>query len=56
MKTTTTFKHQKGHLVNEGFNPEIISDPLYFLDEHVKSYIPLTKEIYRRVITGQIRL
>ncbi|XP_019372824.1 PREDICTED: long-chain fatty acid transport protein 6-like isoform X3 [Gavialis gangeticus] len=56
MKTTTTFKHQKGHLVNEGFNPEIICDPLYFLDEHVKSYIPLTKEIYRRVITGQIQL
>ncbi|XP_025062489.1 long-chain fatty acid transport protein 6-like isoform X3 [Alligator sinensis] len=54
MKTTTTFKHQKGHLVNEGFNPEIISDPLYFLDEHVKSYIPLTKEIYRRLLLEKI--
>ncbi|NXM04549.1 S27A6 protein, partial [Tyrannus savana] len=33
MQITATFKHQKNHLVNEGFNPEIISEPLYFLHE-----------------------
>ncbi|NWY03075.1 S27A6 protein, partial [Nothoprocta ornata] len=56
MQTTTTFKHQKMHLVNEGFNPEIIPDPLYFLHESARSYIPLTKEVYKEVISGEIRL
>ncbi|XP_062455816.1 long-chain fatty acid transport protein 6-like [Rhea pennata] len=56
MQITTTFKHQKMHLVNEGFNPEIISEPLYFLHEPAHSYIPLTREIYRKVVSGEIRL
>ncbi|KFV86203.1 Long-chain fatty acid transport protein 6 [Struthio camelus australis] len=56
MQITATFKHQKMHLVNEGFNPEIISQPLYFLHEPACSYIPLTREIYKKVISGEIRL
>uniref|UniRef100_A0A663FGP7 Long-chain-fatty-acid--CoA ligase n=1 Tax=Aquila chrysaetos chrysaetos TaxID=223781 RepID=A0A663FGP7_AQUCH len=45
MQITATFKHQKMHLVNEGFNPKIISEPLYFMHEPAYSYIPLTREI-----------
>ncbi|KAM6187518.1 long-chain fatty acid transport protein 6-like [Sarcoramphus papa] len=56
MQTTATFKHQKMHLVNEGFNPEIISEPLYFMHEPAHSYIPLTREIYKNVVSGEIRL
>ncbi|NXN31040.1 S27A6 protein, partial [Nycticryphes semicollaris] len=56
MQTTATFKHQKMHLVNEGFNPEIISDPLYFMHEPANSYIPLTREIYKNVVSGEIHL
>ncbi|NXN71612.1 S27A6 protein, partial [Himantopus himantopus] len=56
MQITATFKHQKMHLVNEGFNPEIISEPLYFMHEPAHSYIPLTKEIYKNVLSGEIRL
>lgn len=56
MQITATFKHQKMHLVNEGFNPEIISEPLYFMHESAHSYIPLTKEIYKNVVSGEIRL
>ncbi|NXT41822.1 S27A6 protein, partial [Pelecanoides urinatrix] len=56
MQITATFKHQKMHLVNEGFNPEIISEPLYFMHEPAHSYIPLTREIYKNVVSGEIRL
>ncbi|NWW75219.1 S27A6 protein, partial [Climacteris rufus] len=56
MQITATFKHQKVHLVNEGFNPEIISEPLYFMHELAQSYIPLTREIYQKVLSGEIRL
>ncbi|NWZ94853.1 S27A6 protein, partial [Nesospiza acunhae] len=56
MQITATFKHQKMHLANEGFNPEIISEPLYFMHEPARSYIPLTREIYQKVVSGEIRL
>ncbi|NXD45229.1 S27A6 protein, partial [Copsychus sechellarum] len=56
MQITATFKHQKTHLANEGFNPEIVSEPLYFMYEPARSYIPLTREIYQKVISGEIRL
>ncbi|NWW28117.1 S27A6 protein, partial [Falcunculus frontatus] len=56
MQITATFKHQKMHLANEGFNPEIISEPLYFMYESAHSYIPLTREIYQKVVSGEIRL
>ncbi|KAM6033437.1 long-chain fatty acid transport protein 6-like [Chlamydotis macqueenii] len=56
MQITATFKHQKMQLVNEGFNPEIISEPLYFMHEPACSYIPLTREIYKNVVSGKIRL
>ncbi|NWY91194.1 S27A6 protein, partial [Loxia curvirostra] len=56
MQTTATFKHQKMHLANEGFNPEIISEPLYFMYEPACSYIPMTREIYQKVVSGEIRL
>uniref|UniRef100_A0A8D2N262 long-chain-fatty-acid--CoA ligase n=1 Tax=Zonotrichia albicollis TaxID=44394 RepID=A0A8D2N262_ZONAL len=56
MQTTATFKHQKTHLANEGFNPEIISEPLYFMYEPAHSYIPLTREKYQKVVSGEIRL
>ncbi|XP_033261725.1 long-chain fatty acid transport protein 6 isoform X3 [Orcinus orca] len=56
METTGTFKLQKFRLVEEGFSPLKISDPLYFMDKLKKSYIPLTKEIYHQIVLGKIKL
>ncbi|KAG3265945.1 solute carrier family 27 member 6 [Ictidomys tridecemlineatus] len=56
METTGTFKLQKFQLVEEGFNPLKISDPLYFMDNLKKSYVPLTKELYDQIILGEIKL
>ena len=33
IEITGTFKHRKVTLVEEGFNPAVIKDALYFLDD-----------------------
>ncbi|XP_022110820.1 very long-chain acyl-CoA synthetase-like [Acanthaster planci] len=54
--TTSTFKHKKIDLAKEGFDVNIISDPLYFLDVEKKTYVPLDKDVMRRIVIGQARL
>lgn len=56
MEMTSTFKQQKFQLVQSGFNPSTISDPLYVLDNQQKSYIPLTQQIYQSIICGERKL
>ncbi|XP_053329642.1 long-chain fatty acid transport protein 6 [Spea bombifrons] len=56
MEMTGTFKQQKFRLVEEGFNPTTIKDPLFFLDDSKQSYVPLTKDIYDKIISGLIKL
>ncbi|XP_006131931.1 long-chain fatty acid transport protein 6 isoform X1 [Pelodiscus sinensis] len=56
MEVTGTFKQQKFKLVSEGFNPSSITDQLYFLDRSKKSYVPLTKELYEKIFSGQLKL
>ncbi|XP_069348679.1 long-chain fatty acid transport protein 6 [Eulemur rufifrons] len=56
MEMTGTFKLQKYQLVEDGFNPLKISDPLYFMDNLEKSYVPLTKEICDQIMSGEIKL
>ncbi|XP_007945650.1 long-chain fatty acid transport protein 6 [Orycteropus afer afer] len=56
METTGTFKLPKFQLAEEGFNLLKISDPLYFMDNLKKSYVPLTKELYDQIILGEIKL
>lgn len=53
---TGTFKMKKVKLVEEGFNPALIKDPLFFLDLEKKTYVPLTEEIYRAIASGEIKL
>lgn len=56
MEMTGTFKPKKFQLVQEGFSPLKISDPLYFLDNLKKAYVPLTKELYDQIMLGEIKL
>nr|XP_032651338.1 long-chain fatty acid transport protein 6 isoform X2 [Chelonoidis abingdonii] len=56
MEVTGTFKQQKFRLVREGFNPSAITDPLYFLYSSKKSYVPLTKELHDKILSGQLKL
>uniref|UniRef100_A0A8C1HZP2 long-chain-fatty-acid--CoA ligase n=1 Tax=Cyprinus carpio carpio TaxID=630221 RepID=A0A8C1HZP2_CYPCA len=56
LAVTCTFKQLKGKLVEEGFNPAVITDPLFVLDETVKSYRPLTRDTYQSILDGRFRL
>ncbi|XP_074021913.1 long-chain fatty acid transport protein 6-like [Numenius arquata] len=56
MEMTGTFKQQKFRLVDEGFNPSKITDPLYFLDNSKKAYVLLTKEVHEMILSGKKKL
>lgn len=56
MDVTGTFKLMKAGLVKEGFNPSAIADPLYFLDDREKRYVPLTMDIVHAVLSGKIKI
>ncbi|KAL3866995.1 hypothetical protein ACJMK2_044236 [Sinanodonta woodiana] len=46
MKITGTFKQRKVEFINEGYDPSLIADPLYYRDDSRKTYLPLTHESY----------
>lgn len=56
LDVTGTFKYLKVKLVEEGFNPNQVTDPLYFLDEKDKNYVPLTLDIFKSVVSGKIKI
>uniref|UniRef100_H3CVS5 long-chain-fatty-acid--CoA ligase n=1 Tax=Tetraodon nigroviridis TaxID=99883 RepID=H3CVS5_TETNG len=56
MEVTGTFKQMKLKLVEEGFDPALVQDPLYILDDREKSYTPMTAQLYSRIASGSLRL
>ncbi|KAM9735273.1 long-chain fatty acid transport protein 6 [Menidia menidia] len=56
MEMTSTFKQQKFQLVQSGFNPSTVLDPLYVLDHQEQSYIPLTEQTYQSILSGERKL
>ncbi|XP_029430938.1 very long-chain acyl-CoA synthetase [Rhinatrema bivittatum] len=56
IEVTTTFKQRKITLVKEGFDPAVIRDALYFLDEAAKLYVPMTQSIYNAIQDKNIKL
>lgn len=52
---TNSFKQLKQQLQKEGFNPDLVKDPLYFLDPRLDKYIPLTPEVYQDIVDHKIR-
>ncbi|GAB1604867.1 very long-chain acyl-CoA synthetase-like [Argonauta hians] len=53
---TPTYKYNKSILQQEGFNPEIITDSLYFLSRSAMCYIPLSKDIHSQILHGDFKL
>nr|XP_057931564.1 hsFATP2a_ACSVL_like domain-containing protein [Doryrhamphus excisus] len=56
LEMTGTYKMKKTKLVSEGFNPALISNPLYYLDASKQTFVPMTEEIYSSVTRGIIKL
>ncbi len=52
---TATFKYRKVDLVNEGFDPEKVDDPVWFADPEAGTYVPLTREHYETLVSGGYR-
>ncbi len=56
VEITATFKHRKREAVEEGFDPAVIGDDLWFLDAAQGCYVPLTPELHGRIVAGELRL
>ncbi|XP_074023095.1 long-chain fatty acid transport protein 2-like [Numenius arquata] len=56
LEITGTFKQCKGNLVKEGFDPNVIKDPLFFRDDKKKSYVPLSSDTYAAIIDMKLNL
>jgi fatty-acyl-CoA synthase len=55
-EVTGTFKYSKAELVKQGFNPEMISDALYFDNSEAKALEALDRSVFERIQAGSIRL
>lgn len=53
---TSTFKQRKMELIEEGFDPRRVKEPLYFDHPKLHGYVPLTEQIYRDIEGGEVRL
>ncbi|MAM93140.1 long-chain-acyl-CoA synthetase [Parvibaculum sp.] len=56
IEVTGTFKHRKVELVKEGFDPSVISEPIFFNCPVQKKYVPVDQHLYGRICAGEIRL
>ncbi|KAM3823817.1 long-chain fatty acid transport protein 2-like [Vipera latastei] len=56
LETTGTFKQCKNQLVKEEFDPVTITEPLFFLDNSEKSFVPLTLQIYHSITEKKRKL
>nr|XP_057943970.1 long-chain fatty acid transport protein 2-like [Doryrhamphus excisus] len=56
LDVTVTFKTVKTKLVKEGFDPTTIKDPLYFLNDKEKKYIPFTIDLFHALMSGNMRI
>lgn len=56
LEITGTFKRRKARLVQEGFDPAVIGDPLFYRDGAAEAYVPLTPPIYAAILANKINL
>jgi fatty-acyl-CoA synthase len=56
LEATGTFKPRKQDLVQAGFDPERIKDPLYFDDVPAQRYVPLDAELFAAITSGRVRI
>jgi fatty-acyl-CoA synthase len=56
IEVTSTFKQRKIELQKQGFDPSLISDPLYVRVASSAHYTRLTPELYRDICDGKVKL
>jgi fatty-acyl-CoA synthase len=56
LEATATFKPRKQDLVEAGFDPGRVSDPLYFDDSRSQRYVRLDAELFAAISSGALRI
>jgi fatty-acyl-CoA synthase len=56
IEITGTFKQRKVDLVREGFDPNVVTDPLFWLNPASGRYEPLTATAYDAIVSGRVKL
>jgi fatty-acyl-CoA synthase len=56
LEATGTFKPRKQDLMQAGFDPNRVSDPLYFDDARAQRYVPVDAALYASIVDGTIRI
>jgi fatty-acyl-CoA synthase len=56
IESTGTFKPRKQDLVQAGFDPARISDPLYFDDPRAQAYVALDAALFAAISAGAVRV
>jgi fatty-acyl-CoA synthase len=56
LDSTETFKQKKQDLIRAGFDPNRVSDPLFFRDPKSGAFLPIDAQGYERITEGSIRL
>ncbi|XP_069490144.1 long-chain fatty acid transport protein 2-like [Ambystoma mexicanum] len=56
IETTGTYKQRKGNLVKEGFDPTVIKDPLYYMDDKGACYVSMTQDIFDSIQQRRVKL
>ena len=56
LEATGTFKPRKQDLVQAGFDPKVIKDPLYFDDVRSQRYVPLDAALFAAIASGTVRI
>ena len=56
IEKTETFKYKKTDLVKDGFDPNLISDELYFADIATNKYVKLDSELFNKIHSQEVRM
>jgi fatty-acyl-CoA synthase len=56
LEATGTFKPRKQDLMQAGFDPSRVTDPLYFDDARTQRYVPVDAALYAAISEGAIRI
>jgi fatty-acyl-CoA synthase len=55
-EVTVTFKLRKMDLQKDGYDPEVVKDPLYVRDDSARAYLPLSGERLSALRSGKLRV
>jgi len=53
--TTGTMKYRKVELMKEGYNPDMVDDPIWMYHPDRRQYVPFTQDRYDSLISGAFR-